>query len=218
MDIGARLRRIRQVRGLVIEDLVELTGLSRPYISQVETGKATPSLQTLGKLAAALEIPLAHLFQEVARPAMVLRERDRPVVTFSEGQEGRRLSFLSAPGRQVEMVILEIPIGYDAGGRNHLHDGDECHLVLQGRIRAIQGGRGFEVSAGDSYHWDGSIPHRVENAGDEPARILIARSPPGFLQMKVFEDAMDKGHGTSASEPSAHAKAGRRRRVAKQNG
>lgn len=193
MDIGARLRRIRQIRGLVIEDLVVRTGLSRPYISQVETGKATPSLQALGKLAEALEIPLAHLFQEEARPVVVVRQRDRPVVTFTEGPKGRRLSFLSAPGRQVEMVILEIPVGYDAGGRNHMHDGDECHLVLEGVIRAIQGDRSFEVAAGDSYHWDGGIPHRVENAGTVPARILIARSPPGFLQMKVYEDPANQG-------------------------
>lgn len=191
MDIGARLRRIRTLRGLVIEDLVGRTGLSRPYISQVETGKASPSLATLGKLAGALGVPVAALFVEEAQEVGVVRQAERPVMTFGEGGgDGRRLSFLSAPGRQVEMVILEIPVGYDAGGRNHVHDGDECHYVLQGRIRAVQAGRAYLLEEGDSYHWNGNLPHHVENAGDIPARMLIARTPPGFLSLRAYEGEM----------------------------
>jgi transcriptional regulator with XRE-family HTH domain len=191
LEIGARLRRIRTQRGLVIDDLVQQTGLSRPYISQVETGKAVPSLPALQRLAAALKVPLAYLFIEEAVTAAVSRKDQHPLMTFGEeGTESwRRLWFLSAPDRQIEMVILEIPVGYTAGGRNHLHDGEECHYILSGRIRAIQGERVYTLEEGDSYHWDGSVPHRVENAGRKPARILIARTPPGFLSLKIYADA-----------------------------
>ena len=62
MDVGRRLREIRTRRGLVIDDIADASGLSRAYISQVETGKASPSLQALAKLAAAVDIPVAALF------------------------------------------------------------------------------------------------------------------------------------------------------------
>jgi transcriptional regulator with XRE-family HTH domain len=209
LEIGARLRRIRLLRGMVIEDLVEQTGLSRPFISQIETGKASPSLATLEKLAAGLGLSLSSLFIDEAREVAVLRREERPVVTFGEdGSDGRRLSFLSAPRRQVEMVILELPVGYDAGGRNHAHDGDECHYVLEGRIRAVQGGRIFELEPGDSYHWDGSVPHHVENVGDVPARLLIARTPPGFLSLRSYEEGAAAVTEKNASPPPAR----RRRR------
>ena len=203
MEVGARLRRLRTLRGLVIEDLVARTGLSRPYISQVETGKASPSLATLGKLAGALGVPLAALFMEEEERVVLGREAERPVLSHPDG---RRLWFLSAAGRQVEMVLLEIPVGYDAGGRNHLHDGDECHYVLEGRIRAVQAGRAFELGPGDSYHWAGHLPHHVENAGDVPARLLIARTPPGFLSLRSYEGEVP---------PAMQAEAPPRRRRAK---
>jgi mannose-6-phosphate isomerase-like protein (cupin superfamily) len=99
------------------------------------------------------------------------------------------------------MVILEIPVGYDASGRNHVHDGDECHYVLEGRIRAVQAGRTFLLEAGDSYHWDGSLPHRVENAGETPARFLIARTPPGFLSLKAYEGEVEMPAAPAGGPP-----------------
>ena len=57
MDVGRRVRELRIRRGLVIEDGARKTGLAKPYISQVETGKASPSLQTVQKLAQALGVP-----------------------------------------------------------------------------------------------------------------------------------------------------------------
>jgi transcriptional regulator with XRE-family HTH domain len=188
----------------VIDDLVERTGISRPYISQVETGMAIPSLPTLQKLATALDIPLAYLFIEDESPAVAMRKDEHPLVTF--GEKGtdlfRKLWFLSTPGRQIEMVILEIPVGYTAGGRNHLHDGEECHYILSGEIRAVQGERVYLLKEGDSYHWDGSVPHRVENAGRKLARILIARTPPGFLTLKIYADTLkEQEHAKAENKP-----------------
>jgi transcriptional regulator with XRE-family HTH domain len=51
LDVGRRVRELRVRRGMVIEDLARKSGLSKPYISQLETGKASPSLQTVQRLA-----------------------------------------------------------------------------------------------------------------------------------------------------------------------
>ncbi len=184
-QVGMRIREIRVRRGLVIDALAKKTGLSRPYISQVETGKASPSLHTIERIARALDVPITHLFVEDAFACHVIRKDQRQVVSF--GAPDKLVHFLSAPHRSLEMVLLEIPVGYTAGGRSHAHEGEECHLVLSGTIRAVQGDRVFVLEEGDSFHWDGSLPHRVENAGQVPARLLVARTPPGFLSVTFTE-------------------------------
>ena len=169
MDVGSRVgRRVRARRlrlGWVIEDLARKAGLSKAYISQVETGKATPSLPPAEKLAQAPDVPLTDLFLEDAFACRVIRKGERPRVSF--GAPDKLVSVLSAPTRHLALLVVEIPAGYTAGGRTHSHEGEECHGVREGRITAVQGDRVFELEEGDSFHWDGGIPHRIENHGGE---------------------------------------------------
>ncbi|MGD0008166.1 MAG: helix-turn-helix transcriptional regulator [Terriglobia bacterium] len=64
MIIGTRLKKLREDRSLSQGDIEKRTGLLRCYISRVENGHTVPSLETLERLAAALEIPLYQLFYE----------------------------------------------------------------------------------------------------------------------------------------------------------
>ena len=68
MVIGIRLRKLREERKLSQGDIEKRTGLLRCYISRVENGHTVPSLETLERLAAAMEIPLYQLFYEGERP------------------------------------------------------------------------------------------------------------------------------------------------------
>ena len=140
------MRELRLRRGLVIEDLARKSGLSKPYISQVETGKASPSLGTVQKLAQALGVPLTYLFLEEAFGCHVTRRAERRAVSF--GDPDKLVYFLSAPNRSLEMLLLEIPSGYTAGGRTHSHEGEECHWVLEGTITAVQGDQRFVLARG----------------------------------------------------------------------
>src|SRR5262249_25932997 len=209
VDVGRRVRELRVRRGLIIEDLARKSGLSKPYISQVETGKASPSLQTVQKLAQALGVPLAYLFLEDAFGCHVTRRTERRAVSF--GQPDKLVYFLSAPNRSLEMLLLEIPSGYTAGGRTHSHEGEECHWVLEGQIIAIQGDQRFVLARGDSFHWDGSVPHRIENHGPEVARLLVARTPPGFLNVTFYEARPDQPDPNAEVERSQHGRSTPRR-------
>ena len=209
MDVGRRARELRVRRGLIIEDIARKSGLSKPYISQVETGKASPSLQTVQKLAQALGVPLTYLFLEDAFGCHVTRRTERRAVSF--GEPDKLVYFLSAPNRSLEMLLLEIPSGYTAGGRTHSHEGEECHWVLEGQIIAIQGDQRFVLARGDSFHWDGSVPHRIENHGPEVARLLVARTPPGFLNMTFYEARPDQPEANAAVARSQHGRSTPRR-------
>ena len=68
MFIGDRLREIRQQMKLSQGDVEKRTGLLRSYISRVENGHTVPSLETLEKMAGALEIPMYQLFYEGEKP------------------------------------------------------------------------------------------------------------------------------------------------------
>ncbi len=68
MVIGLRLRKLREEKNLSQGDIEKRTGLLRCYISRVENGHTVPSLETLERIAAALEIPLYALFYEGDQP------------------------------------------------------------------------------------------------------------------------------------------------------
>src|SRR5271168_3938098 len=73
MVISERLRRIREAQNLSQGDIQERTGLFRCYLSRLENGRTVPSIETLEKLARALDVPLHQLFTDDELPAKKLR-------------------------------------------------------------------------------------------------------------------------------------------------
>jgi len=170
MSLGNRIRQTRTAKGITLQELSERSGLSKGFICQLENDKASPSLQALDRLSAGLGIPIALLFISQEERAHVVRVHERQ--GYSVGGEGLSVQLLSAPGRGLKMLLMELAPGAATGGENHAHEGEECHLVLQGTVRYRQGDEELLLQEGDSLHWHGYIPHRVENCGTLPARIL----------------------------------------------
>ena len=94
MMIGDRLRELRESKKLSQGDIEKRTGLLRCYISRVENGHTVPAIETLEKLARALEIPLYHLFYEGEKPPEVpnlLKQRTADNVVW--GSSGRHATY-----------------------------------------------------------------------------------------------------------------------------
>jgi hypothetical protein len=83
--------------------------------------------------------------------------------------------------------------------------------VLEGTITAIQGDQRFVLARGDSFHWDGSVPHRIENHGPEVARLLVARTPPGFLNVTFYEARPGEPEEIAPRASSPHGRSTPRR-------
>lgn len=203
--IGKRLRETRRNAGFIIDEIAERTGLSRAYISQVENGKASPSLQTLEKLADALGLQMSALFVTENFDVRVTRANERQVMQYGAEEEHpadrKLIHFLSAPDRTLELVVLEIPVGYAAGPPDLGHEGEEAFLVLEGRVAAIIGDERHILDEGDSVHWDATIPHQTVNVGKVKAKLVFARTPAGFMKLRFVGRTMDVGH--SAEDESA---------------
>jgi len=94
MIIGTRLRKLREDKKLSQGDIEERTGLLRCYISRVENGHTVPALETLERLASALEIPLYQLFldgdESPALPNLSKRQTTEELVMDEESEKEMR--------------------------------------------------------------------------------------------------------------------------------
>lgn len=169
ISVGRESRRWRLARGLTLAQVGELADLNIGYLSQIENEKAVPSLEALTSIAAALDVPPAWLLLDSRTPPRVVLAADRPRLP---GLGGSEMTEVDA-GTSRDMCILEVvaPPGHSTGA--HAHEGDEHHVILSGRWRLTQGDHVAELGPGDYLAWDPTIPHDVENIGDEPGRLLI---------------------------------------------
>jgi transcriptional regulator with XRE-family HTH domain len=167
--VGPQIRRLRQERSLTLAQVAAQSGLNVGYLSQVENDKASPSLETLAALAAALDVPITWFLADSARPPRVVRASDRR--SWSGPGGGRIEEVDGGIPRDLRIVRGLMPAGVATG--MHAHPGEEHHLVLSGRIRVRQGEHVVELGPGDYLVWDATVPHDAETIGDEPAELLL---------------------------------------------
>jgi mannose-6-phosphate isomerase-like protein (cupin superfamily) len=152
----------------------------------VENSRTSPSLATLQDLARSLETSVAWLVVEEDLVPYVVRRTERP--NMSVNGHGTRIEVLSAqPRRSLELLQADLPAGVSAGEKRQFHHGEEIVLCVEGRVRLTCGDHIVSLEVGDSCHFDGRVPHSIENAGDVPARVFIALAP-------AANDANGRGH------------------------
>lgn len=168
-EIGAEVRRWRQTRALTLADVGGRSGLNVGYLSQIENGKAVPSLDALSSIAVALDVPIAWLFLDSTSPPRVVRAADRP---RRKGPRGASMQEVDGgTARDVRILEAVVPPGGSTGV--HAHSGDEHHVILAGRWRMTQGDHVVEAGPGDYVAWDPTVPHDVECLGPDDGRMLV---------------------------------------------
>jgi len=170
MDIGSKIRTIRNRKKITIAQMCEATGLSKGFISNVENNNTSPSISTLQTIANFLKVPLPYLLLEKDEHMTVIRKEEREFTISKEPD--LKVEHLATRGG-LSLRLVEFPPGYSTGERK-AHEGEECHLVLKGKILAEQGEDSYILEEGDTFSWCASVPHFVKNIGDETAEVLIA--------------------------------------------
>ena len=178
MQLGRKIRDLRLRRGLTVQQLAEATGLSKGFVSQVENGRTSPSLATLRDLARSLETSVAYLVVEEDQAPYVVRRAERPNMSVHGSS---RVEVMSAqPRRSLELLHAELPPGSKMSDKRQFHHGEEVVLCVEGRVNLTCGEHVVVLEAGDSCHYDGRVPHSIENAGESTARLFIALTPAAF--------------------------------------
>jgi transcriptional regulator with XRE-family HTH domain len=174
--LGERIRALRAERSLQQRQLAEKAGLTPSMVSQIESGRLSPSLNTVGKLAAALGVPIASLFDgQPAGQVHVTRKRDYPVVSFDGTSE--RWAVLGAglfDGKIRGVVSTLAPRSRGVKTDKVVIKPGQMKLfyVLDGEVALHYGGDRHQLEAGDSALLDGGTPHGWENLGTRTARAL----------------------------------------------
>jgi transcriptional regulator with XRE-family HTH domain len=197
MNLGQKIRRMRQARGLTAVELAKRSRVTTGFISQLEHSHTVPSLQTLQRVAVALDVSLTYFLLEENLQPQVVRQCERPILHL--GHDGARVSLLSPlPPQHLELALCELPPGAVSWSSARSHGGQQCHLVMHGTVRADYGAHTYRLEEGDSILWEGTLPYRLENIGHTEARLLIATAP-ASLWKYVREEA---SNGTVTPMPA----------------
>ena len=179
MKIGEKIRRVRTAQGLTLRQVAQKVGLTRAAISQIERDRSNPSIGSLKAIADALGITMGSLFDTAHPPgSLVVHPSQRKVLSRRRGIS----YYLLTPdlNGRVEFILSEYQVGATTGDVHYTHPGEECGLVLQGRLELQVGDETYVLKSGDSIRFDCSVPHRLTNIGKTVLRCIWAVSPPSF--------------------------------------
>lgn len=175
-DLGKRLRTLRRQQHLTLAQLGQRVGLSASYLSQIERGVTMPSLPRLTAIARALGVGVGYFFEEDASFPCVVRA---DAATSLDGQAGVVVELLSAdPSNKAILPYRLVCQPGTSGTRPSTFPGEECGLVIRGRLTVTVGEESFVLETGDSIHYQRLQPLKWQNDGDGECVVIWAVSPP----------------------------------------
>lgn len=178
--VAGRLREIRLRHGLSQRKLARQAGVANATISQIEAGKLNPTVSMLKKVLDGVPIRLSEFFSDEPENADRIFFRAGELTEIADGG----VSFLQVGAnlrnRSIQFLRECYQPGAGTGKHAIVHDGEECGLVLKGRLQVTVGTRSSVLSAGDAYYFKSNQPHSFLNAGSEPCELVTACTPPTF--------------------------------------
>ena len=180
IELGERLRSLRSARKLSLRHLAERSGLTASFISQVERGRASPSIASLSRLASVLEVPVGHFFEPAPSTGRFVRsDQRRTILLRGLGEVDEYVT--ADPGGRLQVAISTFEVGGRSAEGSFVHESDEeCILVLEGRLEVVVGGDRYVLEAGDAVTYSPQTPHVARNIGSSPARAIFVMTPPSF--------------------------------------
>jgi XRE family transcriptional regulator, regulator of sulfur utilization len=177
VDVGPRVRALREAMGLSLRDLAERAGVSAPMISQVERGETSPTLAIAGRIASGLELSLSQLLRldESEGVTVIRRDQRRRGAARSNGHSYELLT-PELPGQRAEVSRHVLKPGAATGGADdppiHEPGSRETAILIAGRLQLVCAGTTYPLSEGDAVTFDADLPHRFENPGRSEARFM----------------------------------------------
>lgn len=174
--IGAQLRAARKRQALTLAEVASKSGLTKGFLSQVERDLASPSVGTLLRLCAALDLPIGDLFGSTQGPLVRAAER-APVRFGGHGVE----EFQLTPAGERRLLVLRSDIAPGGGSGEDAYrlesDAEFVH-VLTGALEVQVADIEYRLAAGDSLTFDAGSPHRWSNPSPVvPARVMWVLAP-----------------------------------------
>jgi transcriptional regulator with XRE-family HTH domain len=175
-SFGARLRELRGRRGWSLQELAARSGLSKPFLSRLESGDRQASIAAALTLSRIFDVSLASLFESLptSPPCVIVRARDAVEKTIN----GLKYAPLSNAERFFNVQPLRVKISPLRRGKEHYHhEGEEWIYVLSGRLTLSLAGSMYDLEPGDAAHFDSRLAHRLIARGNCDAEVLVVAAP-----------------------------------------
>jgi transcriptional regulator with XRE-family HTH domain len=173
LRVGEAVRRLRQAKGMTLQELADASGVSIGMLSQIERDRANPSLRVLTQIRDALGASISALFSDAhhaaSDPNFVRRAPDRPRLEL-----GYIAKELLSPGgpENLQFMILHIPPRGTSGDQPLSYPAEKGGMILAGVLSLKVGAEEAILGEGDSFLFDSTRPHSFRNPTDAPARVL----------------------------------------------
>ncbi len=176
LKIAQKIRQIRLRNQLTLEKVAERAGFTKSYLSMIESGKKSPPIASLIKIAKALDVDITTFFEHKSPEdhLMLVRKGERKVVVRDGTIFGYQYSSIAPTKRnkKMEPFVITLPSKSKEGDLFD-HEGEELLYVLEGKTNFFYGDKKYSLSEGDCIYFDSSIPHRGEGVGKKRAKALV---------------------------------------------
>lgn len=194
LNVGQRIRSLRERQGLSLRALAERCGLSTTAISQIERGDNSPTVSSLHMLATALGVSITDLFQDERRAAAVLVTPETRMRAESGGVVMESLG-IGLPYQQLEPFVVTLAPGEGNSDQPVSHAGEEFVHCLQGSFDYCVDGRPYRLHTGYSLLFEAVRPHYFHNPTTELAQFLLVfqAGGGGELARRIHADRVVEG-------------------------
>lgn len=168
--LGQRLRRRRKALGMSLQQVAEGAGLTAGFLSLVERDLATPSIASVGGIAAVLGAKIGEFLDRAPAPAMLTRAEARQEYAIASGGLSYERLSNAFPGSVLRSVVIHEPPGHRS--EPVAHAGEELIYVLSGELTVEIEGEVTVLAPGDSIHFSSARVHAAWNAGSTVAQAL----------------------------------------------
>ncbi|PNV62290.1 Cro/Cl family transcriptional regulator [Clostridium sp. chh4-2] len=177
MDIGAKVKELRTLKGLTQEELADRAELSKGFISQLERDLTSPSIATLMDILQCLGTTLGEFFNETAEEQIVFGKQDYFEKYDAELKNEIKWIIPNAQKNMMEPIMLTL----EAGGSTYPdnpHEGEEFGYILQGSISIHIGSKIYKAKRGESFYFTPDKKHYLTSKTG--ASLIWVSSPPSF--------------------------------------
>lgn len=178
--IGTKVRELRQKNRYTLQDLAARSGLSKPFLSQIENDHVVPPVATLLKLARALNVGLAHFFQneETEEKISVTRGHERQRLERRPHHEEGEVQYIyesletKMGTKHMEPFLVEFPMLGTEDMVFMSHMGEEFMYLIDGKLEFRTADRVEILEPGDTIYFQSEISHSFRCIGDKPAKAV----------------------------------------------
>ncbi|AEJ40969.1 transcriptional regulator, XRE family [Sulfobacillus acidophilus TPY] len=176
--VGHTLKAIRLARGLTLDQVARLTGVSKPLLSQLERGETNPTVITLWKIAQGLGVPFAQLLESLESRTDVRWETEHPTLSDQHGRyHVTRVARLDHP-TPVELYRCVLAGSTRQPAVAHGPGVTEAIWVMTGRLTVEVGDQSYQLDTNHSLVFLADRPHNYQNPSSEPVTYIVVESYP----------------------------------------